>query len=219
MPDNGPDFNIEITTLQGCTGLQLIDATGFYPEKPFGYDAPTGVEIEDVTSVTITLYYSSMSTSTIYVFTLNDGEITAATLSLGGVSPVNIFGSLTTFEWPFTSENPFELTKNYGVTLPEFADDVYKITYTVASTGDDYEFSSVVYYPVGCNIKCCIDKKWQAIDPSCSCCSDKMNKALYLESLYNQFYYSCVAGNLTQALQALREAKRECGQTTGGCGC
>lgn len=222
MAVSQPDLKIETTILSGCTGLQLVDNTGVYSDSNyFGYGLPDGPTINDVTQLKITLKYNSIGTDAAYVFTINDGTITAATLSLGGVTPVNILSSLTSLIWPFTLTNPFNLTAStYGITMPNFADEVFQINYEILGTvdPDDFDFTSITYLPVGCNLRCCINKKWQEIDPNCDCSSDKIRQANYLEALYNQFYWACDAGNLTEALTALREGQSKCG-VKGGCGC
>lgn len=220
-----PNLNISVSILTGCTGLELTDNTGHYDAvtNPYGYGLPTGPTIDDVTEVIITNYYNSLGTDAEYVFTVASGVITAATLSLGGVTPVDILSSLDSLVWPPTSANPLNLTQTWGtVEMPEFADDVFKTEYTISGEvagPEAFTFTSVTYTPVGCNLRCCIDKKWQALDPACSCSDDKLKTAMKLEGLYNNFYYSTDAGNLTDALTSLTEAQRYCDALTGGCGC
>jgi len=218
-----PNLGITLSVLSGCTGLQLIDTTGTYNAitNPAGYGAPGGVAINNVTSVKITLTYASLSTTSAYVFTVNSGAITAATLSLGGATPVSIFSSLTSTVWPFSSTNPFNLTGSYGVILPTFADDVFSANYEIIGSngGGSFDFITAYTLPVGCNLACCISKKYQALDPTCSCSNNKRQEVDYVNSLYLQFNYAATAGNLSDALAALREAQRYCGANSGGCGC
>lgn len=222
MAVSQPNLKIQ-TILSGCIGLQLVDNTGVYnaTTNPFGYGLPTGPAINDITQLNITLTYNSLGTTAAYIFTIASGTITAATLSLGGVTAVNIFANLTSTVWPFTTSNPFDLTSvNYGVVMPQFNDEAFQINYEIIGfiDPDDFDFTSISYLPVGCNLRCCINKKWQEMDPNCDCSSDKMYEANYLESLYNKFYWACDAGNLTEALTALREGQAKCG-LKGGCRC
>jgi len=220
-----PNLNISVTVVSGCTGLQLVDNTGVYNAvtNPYGYGLPTGPAVNDVDTVTITNYYNSLGTDAEFVLTVSSGTITAATLSLGGVTPVNILSSLNSLVWPPTSANPFNLTQDYGtVTMPVFADDVFKIDYTIEGTvtgPEDFDFTSTTYLPVGCNLRCCIDKKWQAIDVNCACGDDKVKEAMWLESQYNIFTYATDSGSLADGLTALREGQRKCEDGVGGCGC
>lgn len=222
MAVSQPDLKPQTSIITGCTGLQFIDNTGIYGlSNLFGYDLPTGPAVNDVITVKLTVTLNTLGTNLAYVFIIASGVITAATLSLGGVTPVNIFTALDSTTWPFTDINPFLLTKNYGVTIPDFADDVVKIDYEIIGlvVSDPFDFTSTQYLPVGCNLRCCINKKWQAIDPNCECCDNKTKSVMYLESLYNQFYFGCLAGSLTEALQALTEAQKYCDKLRGGCGC
>lgn len=218
-----PNLGITLSVLTGCSGLQLVDTTGTYNAitNPGGYGAPGGVAVNDVTTVKITLTYASMATTAAYVFTVSSGTITAATLSLGGATAVDIFSSITNTAWPFTSTNPFNLTGNYGVILPTFADDVFSCNYEIIGSngGGNFDFITAYTLPVGCNLACCVSKKYQALDPTCSCCNSKRQEADYVNSLYLQFMYAAAANNVSDALAALREAQRFCGANSGGCGC
>ncbi len=216
------NLTIDVSVIDPCTGLQLVDTTGEYnaDTNPFGYNSPGGIDTQDVTELVIVLTENALGTTLTYTFELDSEDIIGATLSLGGATPVDIFDNLVSYVWPFTENNPFELTKDYGVSIPEFGDDVYKTEYTIAgnSGGDDFELTALSYLPVGCTSRCCIDKKWVNVDLNCSCDNNANVEILYLESLYNQFIYSTDAGSLTQALAALREMQKICG-TDCGCGC
>ena len=154
-----PNLNISVSILTGCTGLELTDNTGDYDAvtNPYGYGLPTGPTIDDVTEVTITNTYNSLGTDAEYVFTVALGVITAATLSLGGVTPVNILASLDSLVWPPEAANPLNLTQTWGtVEMPTFADDVFKTEYTISGETvglEAFTFTSVTYTPVGCNLR------------------------------------------------------------------
>lgn len=223
MSVNSLNLTIDVSVIAPCTGLKLIDSTGVYNEdtNPFGYGFPNGLAINDVTELEIVVTYNSLGTTATYLFTVASGEITDATLALGSATPVNIFSALEDTTFPFTSSNAFNLTGDYGVTLPEFADEVFKVEYTISGENEDeevFDLTALAYIPVGCNARCCIDKKWADIDLNCSCSHKSYTDVLYLESLYNQFNYATDAGSLAKALNALREIQKICGSDCG-CGC
>lgn len=224
MAVSTPNLTIVVTQNSGCSGISLYDATGLYNAgtNPGGYNLPSGPDINDITTVTITVQYRDFGSTVQYVFTVASTVITDATLSLGGATPTNIFSSLTSTVWPFASTLPFDLTGEYGVTLPTFGDDIYSITYQIEGETDTleaFDFSTIFNLPVTCNTQCCADKKWAAIDPTCDCSSDKYDQVSYIQSLIYQVMSVKSTGDLTASLAALREAKTKCELTDCGCGC
>lgn len=219
MSVSAPNLTIDVSIQTGCLGLTLTDNTGVYDAitNPFGYGLPGGPAVNDVTGNTIKLTYNNLSTYILYTFTISSGTITAATLSVNGATAVNILSDIPSTSWPFSTG--FDMTADYGVAIPTFGDDVFQTDFGITGTvaPDDFDFTTVAYTPVGCATRCCINKMWIDIDPSCSCSNEATNKANYAEALYNQFVYACQDGNLTVALTALNEAQKFCENC--GCGC
>lgn len=219
-------LNLKINTslIAPCDGLELIDTTGNFNAitNPFGYGfgGGSGVSINDVTQLEIKVTYNSLGVYVLYTFTISNGEVVGATLIYNGAPYVIIFDNLDDYTFPFTEANPFNLTKDYGVDIPKFDDDVFKIEYTISGENPDeeqFELTALYYLAVGCNAKCCISKKFVKADLNCSCNSKANTDLLYIESLYNQFIKATDAGSLAQGLNALRELQKLCGSTNCGC--
>lgn len=206
-----PDLSVSVT-LEECSGLTFSDTTGQYnaTTNPLGYGLPGGLTSGDVTDVTLTLRYSRLSTDLVYVFEVTDHAITSATLSLGGATPVDIFSELDSTAWPL---DDFNLTADYGVTLPDFGDDVYKVTYQIEGSADDegtpteFDYSTIYWEPVSCNLSDGVDRLWLDIDPSCDC-DDCIKKVMYAEAQLRTFQVAGEVGDLTMALSALEEGER-----------
>ncbi len=221
MPVSPLGLSIVVTENSGCSGLTLTDTTGVYGTdgNVTGYGVSGGPAVNDVVTVTVTLNYRSFGSTIVYVFTVASGTITAATLSLGGATPVDIFDNLPDTAWPFDSDHPFDLTADYGVTLPTFGDDIYLITYQIeGSVGlDDFDFSTIYNLPVTCALQCCADKRWADIDPTCGCSDTAMQSAMKLQSLIYMVGGSAAEGKLTAALNALEQAQLICNAEDCGC--
>lgn len=223
MPVTQPNLTIDLSVNSGCTELNLVDATGEYsPTNLLGYGLPGGPDTTDVTGCEIVVTLNTLSTTLTYDFTIASDVITAATLTIGSGTPANILTSLTSTDWPFVaSVNPFNLVGDYGVTIPEFTDEIFKVEYNITGEiagPEAFDFTTTAYEPVICNSRCCIDKKFQAIDVNCACSDDKITDALYGETLIKQVEIASEQGDLTSALQSLEQLRVLCG-SEGGCGC
>ncbi len=214
MAVSQPNLTIALTENTGCSGISLADTTD-------DYGVGSNPSVNDVDTVTIDVEFGSLETTIEYIFTVSSGTITACTLSIAGDTPTSIFSSLPSTVWPFTTTTPFDLTADYGVTLPTFADDVFTVDYTIEGTsgGDDFSYTVTEGTTVLCNSRCCLDKLWIAIDPNCSCSNEAMSEAMLGESLYNKVVYSAQYNDITSALAALTSLQRLCNSNCGGCGC
>lgn len=214
-----PNVTIALTVNTGCTGISLEDTTGLYNAvtNTGGYGLPSGPAINDVTGVVIVVTYNLQSNSITYDFTLVSGVITAATLAIASGTPASILSLLPSTVWPFT--DPFDLSGDYGITIPTFEDDIFSVSYTISGTvsATPFEFEAIRNLSVDCITRCCIDKKWVALDPSCDCNSDKLTTALYGEGLLKRATYAAQYADLAGAVDALTRAKALC--TTQECGC
>src|SRR5690349_21444610 len=99
---NSPDIQIELFISNDTYSVFLEDTTGLYsPTNLEGYGLPGGPDVNDVTSVTITLNYTQLDVDVVYAFTIVNGVITVCTLSFANASPVNITSELPSTAWPF----------------------------------------------------------------------------------------------------------------------
>ncbi len=213
-----PNVSIDLTINTGCGGVSLTDTTGVYngTTNTGGYGLPNGPTVNNVTGVEIIFTYNSQSNDITYNFTVVSGVITAATLTIASGTPADILTALPSTAWPFTI--PFDLTGDYGVTIPTFADDIYSAEYTITGTSPDvFSFTAVRNISVECQTQCCIDKKWIAIDFNCNCDNNLLQTAFYGQALLNQADNAATYGDLDNAILALTKAKALC--TTQECGC
>jgi len=223
MAVNPPDLSIDVSVNSGCTELNLYDSTGTYnaTTNPLGYGLPGGPGTADVTGCEIVVTYSSLGTYITYDLTVASRVITAATLAIGSGTPTNILAELPSTDWPSESTELFNLVGDYGVTLPTFTNEVFKVEYNITGEiagPESFDFTTTAYEPVICAARCCVNRMFLEIDPSCACSDDKIKKALYGESLISQVEIASEQGDLTAALQAMEQLRLLCDQE-GGCGC
>lgn len=217
-----PNLTIELATNGACDSLFLADITGTYSAvNPGGYGLSGGPAVNDITTVTVVLTYNTLGSYITYVFTVLNGAITDATLAVQTATPTNIFAMLTSTVWPFATTLPFNLTADYGVSIPTFADDVFSVSYTIEGTVDitPFTFNTVDDEAVVCQTQCCINKKFAEVDWSCGCSSDKLKQSMMGQALINQVSYATSIGDLTAAVDSLNQAKLICDTSKGGCGC
>jgi len=219
-----PNLTISLSVDSECSELNLTDDTGQYSAltNPLGYGLPGGPDYNDITGCEIVVTLNTLGTYLTYDFTIASRVITAATLAIGSGTPASILTELTSTAWPFITDiNPFNVVGDYGVTIPEFTDEIFKVDYNITGEiagPESFDFTTTAYEPVICNSRCCIDKRFQAIDVNCACSDDKITEALYGETLIKQVEIASEQGDLTAALQALEQLRVLCG-TEGGCGC
>lgn len=206
-----PTMSIEVVNNETCNGLLFTDETT--------YSAGT-VLSSTVTTATVKLEYSTLGTYINYIFTVNNNVITAAVLGVATENPAEstvITGELASTVFPLTD---FDLSADYGVTIPDVEDGVYNTTYTIeGSSGTppaSYEYDTVEQAIVTCETDCCISKLFVDIDPE-GCCDDKkwltaMRAASYLSAAR----FSTQVGYVDNAVAALNVASSIC---EAGCGC
>jgi len=220
MPLTAPSLKIELYLNDSRDSLFLQDKTDLYSSgsNPLGYNAPTSISVNSVTSVTVTLTYTLLAASLVYQFTVLNGVITNCTISFAGSTAVSIIGEITSTAWPFTSANRFELTKDYGVVLPALDDMVYTCSYRVIGneSGEDYNYSASVQELLDVQTTCCTSKLLAKADVNDVKAGNKVltvNGWLVAAHLANEEL------NITKANSYITKAKALCEETGCGCGC
>lgn len=219
MPLVQPNLTVALYLNDARTSLFLEDITGLYSagSNPLGYGVPT-VTTNSVTMLTVTLNYTQLSSSLVYVFTLTNSVITAATLSFGGLAAVNILSQFPSTVWPFTSANRLELTKSYvGITLPSFDDMVYSVTYRIQGTYTAivFDYTASTQELVDTNVACCLSKKLVLVDINDS---DSYQKSLVINAYLLTAFNANADLNTTKANQYLNLATALCDDECS-CGC
>lgn len=219
------NLTIETTKGDDCASLFLEDQTGSYNAvtNPLGYGVTNGAAVNDVTSVVVVLRYSSLGTYLTYTFTVASGTITAATLAMGTATATDILAELASTTWPFVSPTLFELTADYGVTIPSVTDGVYETEYTISGTASDsgtptaFSYTTSEQFVLACTAKCCISKLYAALDPSCACCDEAQDKADEAYTWLQVAYAAAEYGDTTKAVAALKKAQELCDCGCSGC--
>ncbi len=215
----------DITKNDACNSLFFEDTTGEYnaTTNPLGYGLPGGITDSDVTRVVLVLRYISKGTYITYDFNVLAGNIISVTLSIEGGVPVSISTS-TINAWPWVAPNLFEVTGDYGVTIPTVEDGVYQIEYTISGAtsggegaeGETFSYTTSEQFVLDCNTACCIAKMYAELDPECDCSDAKMKKADEAYSWLQAARYSAEYGDVNEAKLALDKAAKLC---DCGCGC
>lgn len=219
------NLTISLAKNSACTSILLTDVSGVVgvDGNTTGYGISGGPAVNDVTSLAIVVTYNSLPTTITYTFTISSGDITACTLTIASGTPADIFDELdpSNLVFPFTADNPFSLFADYGVSIPNFTDDIYSVSYTIEGevSAEAFEFEAQDLIAVLCASQLCINKKFAALDWTCECASKKSQQAMLGQSQINQVNASTAIGDVSVGLAALERLNLICGTTSGGCGC
>lgn len=193
-----------------CDGLTFTDNTTYLG---------TSITSAQVATATIRLDYSTLGTYIQYVFTVSSNVITAGTLSLAGATPVSITPYIDNHTisnvFPFVD---FDLSGDYGVTIPAVEDGVFYTEYRVQGTamGAPFSYSGTQQIEITCEISCCIAKMFQELSADCVCDDAKWMTAMRAQAYLWASKFATQIGNTENATAALNVANSIC---TNGCGC
>lgn len=214
------DLSVTLATNDACTNITLTDTTGLYSATNLlGYGVPSGPATTNLTSLSIKLTYSSIGTYITYNFIISSGTITSATLAMGTGTATSILSSLSTTNWYNLMSAGFDLSADYGVTIPSTEDGVYEAEYTIAGSvsGTSFAFTTSCQILNACSACECISRKFMDIDPSCtSCFEPKMILAMTGDAYLKTAGYAVNVGDLDKAVDALTKAQDICSCT---CNC
>ena len=205
-----PVMNIDIEVNDTCDGLLFTDETT--------YSAGT-ILSSTVTSVILRLDYSTLGTFLYYTFTISNNVITAARLRVAstgsdGAAGTDILAELASTVFPLVD---FDLSADYGVTIPDVEDGIYYTTYTIAgNSGGAYSYNTTEQDIIACSACCCISKMFQEIDPNACCDDKKWMTAMRAASYLSAARYATQGGFVDNAVTALNKAQEVCDD---GCGC
>lgn len=199
-----PNLSIGLEKNDDCTSLLVTDTTDDYGSGT--------VTVDEVTSVRLVLRYESEDTYITYNFTVLNGTITSATLTIETGTPVSILSELPSTVWPLVD---FDVVADYGVTLPTLADGVFQVEYTIngVHSAAGFSYTTSEQTVLACESCCCVSEKWANIDPSaCSadCFKEKMYQAMMAETYLKVAFNNAASGSTDVAVEALRKAKEIC---------
>lgn len=197
-------LDINLTVSDTCGTMTLTDTTA-------DYGGSGKITVNNVTSVVIVVNLAGGSYFT-YTFTVLNGTITAATLGLSGATPTNILSKLASTVWPFVA-TPFDLWKDYGVTLPDFADGVVEVDYIVAGNVFEVTFNyttSKTLLVTCVSSECCIEEMGQKVDVNCECSDDSIWNFLRADTYLTLAKFAASKGNVSRATLLLNKANDLC---------
>lgn len=209
----------KLCTQNNCTKLVFSDTTGFFvtacqgDQNNLGYELTGGITLNSVTSAILNVYYPGIAVPIIFNFTVLNGVITNATLTNLNSVITNITSLLTSTIFPLFN---FEISKNYGVTLPAINDGLYSWDYTIvgaiSSVGSTTPFSYTTSDKalISCKTNCCILKSYVALDLNCGCLEDNISKIIKSEVFMNASKYSAQVGQYVKSEDLLNDAKDIC---------
>lgn len=183
---NNIDLTGSICVEEGCTKLKFSDVTGFLVSacndeyNKLGYGLTGGIALDDVTSAQLNVYFPSMATPITFDFIIASHVITSATLTdLNGVV-TDITSLLESTVFPLTN---FDITLDYGVTIPKLSDGIIKWDYTISgvSGGESFSYTTSDEALSDCELNCCIENKYLALDKGCGCFDNKVKDVIKSE--------------------------------------
>lgn len=212
------DLSIELTNATDCSDITLTDDTGTYPTASEGYGLPSGIAVNDVSSLIITVNMGGGIYIT-YTCIVSSGVITSCLLSINGGTGTQIVMLLASTTFPVTDFSLF--SEDYGVTLPELEDSIVEVDYNitgVSGEGEVFNYLTSASTLISCSTCCCADKLLLSIDPDCQCSDKKMQQYLRVSTYLEVAAMNMDIGKNEQALEALNKAIALC--NCNGCsGC
>jgi len=190
---------------KGCTQLLFSDTTGFIVTvcndeyNEFGYGLVDGIALDDVTSAQLNIYYPSMTTPVTFDFIIASHVITECLFTdlNGTVTDITALLENTTF--PLTD---FDVTlAAYDVELPEMADGIFKLDYTISGVSGGLSFSYTTSDEAlsTCSINCCIENEYVDMDLSYGCFDAKLKDLILSEVLLQGAKYAMNVGQDSKA--------------------
>jgi len=201
-----PNLTITLTTSDTCDDIELADSTSDYGGGT--------VTTASITGCVIVVNLSGGQYMT-FTFTILTNVIQTATLGLNGETAVSILSSLESTVFPFVA-TPFEIWRDYDVEVPEFADQVVEVDYTITGSGYSYTTSLAVTVPC-VSLCCCITTMGQSIDPECDCCEEKIWAYLKADTYLTLAIMNTEIGNTDRAQLFIDKASVLCEDTDCGC--
>ncbi len=208
------DLSIELTNATDCSDITLTDDTGLYPTSAEGYGLPSGIAVNDVSSLVITVNLNGGIYFT-YTFVISSGTITSCLLSINGGTGTEIVTLLASTTFPLVDFSLFN--EDYGVTLPDLEDGIVEVDYVIAGAVAEEAFNYLTDESVmiSCQICCCINKLGLNVDIDCDCSEGSMMNYLKASTYLEIAAMNMDIGKNETAQAALDKATEIC--NCGGC--
>ena len=209
-------LTIETILSEGCTKLTVEDVTGTYNAitNPLGYGLPNGIAYNDITKITINVYYPGITTPIIYIFTLSavtgTSMVTALSVyDLNGTA-YDIFADIATLY----VAGVFNITGTDAFTLPTIVDGLFNVEYTISGiesvTSTEFNYTTNSYFLSTCAAECCITDMYKNLDMCCDCSEGAIDKIQKAEVFLAGSKYAIAVGQNDKAVCLLDKAKSIC---------
>lgn len=196
------------------------DDTGVYnaSTNTGGWGAPNPLTTQ-VTTFQIICNWISAGTIVTYNFTVSSGTITVASVTDGEGTTANILADLASTSFPFDSPDLFDLTDTFddAIVLPTLADGQFKLTYKVISGSVPFTYTtSTTYFRIN-SLCCCIKNLRVTAEVDCPCSNSVITQTNLAEFWLNSALAAVDTGKSDEtALNYFTKAQEVC---ANDCGC
>ena len=217
------DLSGNLCVSSGCSVLKFSDISGFLVTtcndeyNLLGYGLADGITLNQVTQAVLNVYFPSITTPITFTFTIATHVITNATLPDLDGTITDITSLLESTVFPLTN---FDITLDYGVTLPTLADGITKWDYTISGLDADletFEYTTSDEALITCSADCCVENSYLEIDTNCGCFDAKIKKIITSEVLLQGAKYAMNVGQDSKAEDMLAKAKEICDSNCSDC--
>jgi hypothetical protein len=215
------DLSAQICVEDSCSKLLFNDTTGSIDAacaadvNILGYGLVGGIESTDVEGAVINVYYPLMTNPVKFTFVIASDVITNATITDLNNVVTNIFSLLTSTVFPFVD---FDISADYGVTVPEVTDGLYTWDYTITGTNPEtFSYTTSGGFTSDCTTDCCIEKSYLEIDSDCGCFDDRIKTIIRSEVFLWGSRYAMNVGQDSKADELLNKAKENCESNCKDC--
>jgi hypothetical protein len=208
------DLSAQICVEDGCSKLLFSDTTGSVDAacasdvNELGYGLLGGITSGDVASAVINVYYPLMTSPVKFTFVISANSIVDAIITDLNGNVTNIQSLLTSTVFPFVD---FDISADYGVTVPEVTDGLYTWDYTITGNNPEpFTYTTSGGFTSDCNTDCCIEKSYLEIDANCGCFDEKIKNIIRSEVFLWASRYAINVGQDSKANDLLTKAKETC---------
>lgn len=208
------DLSAQICVEDSCSKLLFSDTTGSVDAdcasdvNEFGYGLVDGITSAEVQSAVINVYYPLMTSPVKFTFVMSSNVILFCIINdLNGVA-TNITSLLTSTVFPLVD---FDISADYGVTIPEVTDGLYTWDYTITGISpEEFSYTTSGGFTSDCTTDCCIEKSYLQMDSNCGCFDDKVKTIIRSEVFLWASRYAINVGQDSKADEFLTKAKENC---------
>jgi len=208
---------ITITENDGCQSINFIISTGSYnaTTNPGGFGVPNPAS-SVMTSMTILVLPYGFTAGYTFTFTLSSNVITAATSTAPNGTITDIYSSLTSTVFPFSSDAPFVITGamlGYG-TSSQIPSDCFYFEMNMSDGTTTY--TATLDYLTTCVACCCVRTMEAALDGDCDCEADNVKSAARGRILLNCAIWAMEDNSVDKAHTIINKVTEICGKN---CNC